>query len=64
MLPEREPRSMLPGRGLLPRATAEPEPRGERVTLGRSFGLLLRATLPLWLRLLCGAWLRLTRGAA
>ena len=39
------------GRGALLRVTAEPDPRGERVTLGRSLGRLLRATLPLWLRL-------------
>lgn len=39
------------GRGALFRVTAEPDPRGERVTLGRSFGRLLRVTLLLWLRL-------------
>ena len=45
------------------RVTAVPDPRGERVTLGRSFGRLLLATLPLWLRFTRGAWLRLTCGA-
>ena len=45
------------------REMAEPDPRGERVTLGRSFDRLLRATLPPLLRLPWGAWLRLTRGA-
>ena len=51
-------------------------PRGARLTVApefgrvadrpfdRTLGLLLRATLPLRLRFICGAlWLRLTRGA-
>ena len=59
-----------PGRG--ERVMLPPLLRGARLTFGlwlgipfeRTAGLLLRATLPLWLRLTWGAlWLRLTRGA-
>ena len=58
-----------PGRG--ERVMLPPLLRGVRLTFGlwlgmpfeRTAGLLLRATLPLWLRLTWGAlWLRLTRG--